>query len=261
MRLVPILAVALAFVALWRCASQTRIPPQVRSAISARHAGKIVELRHSSYFGDLYDENEKWLLSPYPFADTHHIVDLDGKPIHPSGQKGIAPAGTRFVVQQIEFPDASAMAKRMLTTPRYNPWVYLTPADGERLSLDGRKAFILLLPMDLDTEEGVEAALAKALAPEGEITTWLGTRRPTVRVAIDHKDVIPGMSRDELFAAWGEPPMWFVEQHEGKEARVAWYTSKEVWLVEEAVTEVKEARAVAAPPVEAVEPEATRHAL
>ena len=40
---------------------------------------------------------------------------------------GIVAAGTRFVIKNIEFPDAQAMTNRMLTTPRYNPWVYLEP--------------------------------------------------------------------------------------------------------------------------------------
>lgn len=250
--------VALAFLTLWRCAAQTRIPPQARSQISQRHKGTTVELRESCYYGELYDENELWLLSPYPFADTSHIVDLNGAPIHPTGQKGIIPAGTRFVIERVEFPDTSALAHRMLTTPRYNPWVYLSPAPEEtRVSLEGRRGFIALLPVELETEQQVEDALAANFAPEGDVQRWLGSRRPTVRVAIEHKNVIEGMSRDELYAAWGTPPMWFIEQSPKGQARVAWYTSKEVWLIGDTVSEVKDGRAVAHPPRETVESEAT----
>src|SRR4051812_45589609 len=126
-RLLASLSVAL----MAACASQTKLPEPARAAIADRHVHRIVELKRSYYYGDLYDENEKWLLSPYPFSDTYHIVDLDGAPIHPKVQRGIAPAGTKFLVEQVEFPDRWALAKRMLTTPRYNPWVYLRRAPDE----------------------------------------------------------------------------------------------------------------------------------
>ena len=250
--------VALSFVALWRCASQTRIAPEVRAQIEKRHAGNVVELRQSNYYGELYDENELWLLSPHPFADTSHIVDMNGAPIHPRGQKGIVPAGSRFVIERIEFPDRGALTHRMLTTPRYNPWVYLKPAPDEtHAPLENRRGFVALLPLELETEQQVEDALAAMFAPEGDVQRWLGTRRPTVRAAIEHKNVVEGMSREELTAAWGAPAMWFIEQSDKGEARVAWYTSKEVWLVNDTVSEVKQGRAVQEAPRENVSSEGT----
>ncbi|MEO1171885.1 MAG: hypothetical protein AAFX94_07505 [Myxococcota bacterium] len=233
----PVLAL-IAFVSLFRCASQTRLAPEIRQTIQRRHVGKTVALRSSCYYGDLYDENERWLLSPHPFADTYHIVDTDGSPIHPTGERGIVPAGSTFRITRIEFPDMEAMATRMLTTPRYNPWVYLEPVEGVRLQ--GRSSFIMVLPMDLETEDGVERALNQRLGRPDDIQGWLDTRRPTVKVAIRHKDPVPGMSEDELRAAWGTPMLWFVEES----ARVAWYRSREVWLSDGAVTEIRPARPV-----------------
>ncbi len=250
--------VALSFVALWRCASQTRIAPEVRAQISQRHAGTVIELRQSQYYGELYDENELWLLSPYLFADTSHIVDMNGTPIHPKGQRGIIPAGSRFVIERIEFPDRTALSHRMLTTPRYNPWVYLKPAPDEtRASLENRRAFVAMLPLELETEQQVEDAIAAQFAPEGDVQRWLASRRPTVKVAIEHKNVVEGMSREELTAAMGPPEMWFIEQSPNGEARVAWYTSKEVWLVNDAVSEVKSGRPVQSVPRESVSSEGT----
>lgn len=227
------------------CASQTNLPGPVRAAVSARHAGKTVELRQSMYFGDLYDDNEKWLLSPYPFDDTYFIVDRQGAPIHPSGQRGLFPAGTRFIVQKVEFPDVGAMATRMLTTPRYNAWVYLTPAPGT-VAPEGRRAFILVLPPDLETEAAADAAVAATLAPAGEMTKWLEARRPTVRVAIEHKDIVPGMTLEEVLASLGPPLRWFNDlTKSGDRAQVAWYPAREVWLVNgQVAAEVKPGRAV-----------------
>jgi hypothetical protein len=207
------------------------------------------------HYGDLYDENEKWLLSPYPFADTFHIVDTKGAPIHPKGQRGIIPAGTSFLVYRVEFPDVAALAKRMFTTPRYNPWIYLKAPEGSGLP-EGRQYFILLLPMDQDREADVEAAIAELLAAKGEATTWLAERAPTVRVAIEHKDVIVGMTLQEVVAAVGPPQRWFTG--EGSIVpTVAWYPSRELWLERKVVKEIKPARPLptlpsAAPPASTI---------
>ncbi len=200
-----------------------------------------MELRQSCYFGNLYDENEKWLLSPHAFAHTYHIVDLDNAPIHPQGQRGIVPAGTAFVIHEIEFPAGMALARRMLTTPRFNPWVYLKPAVGEGADRT-RPWYIMLLPMDLDDEEKVEKAMGELFAKKGEVSAWMGQRSPAVAVAIRNKDVATGMREDELVAAMGRPLRTFWEPADG--ADVFWYGDREAWLVGGTVTAVKVGRAV-----------------
>ena len=224
------------------CASESKLSEPIRAAVLQRHTGRIVELRQSSYYGDLYDENEKWLLSAHPFADTYHIVDLNGVPIHPKVQRGIVPAGTRFVVETIEFPDRWNMAKRMLTTPRYNPWVYLRVVPHQARIPDNSKLFVIVLPSDLASEEAVEAALTKDLAPEGKVSTWLAARRPTVQAAIKDKQAIAGMTLEELSVSLGAARRWFVENGAAGQQRVAWYPEQEVWLSGDTVSDVKPSR-------------------
>ncbi len=229
------------------CSSQTKLPANVRNELQARHLKRTVELKQSVYFGDLYDENEKWLLSPHPFGETFHIVDLEGAPIHPQGQKGIIPAGSAFVIEKLEFPDSTALAMRMLTTPRYNPWIYLTPGPGNTAAPTGRRFFILLLPMDLETGEATQREIDELLAPAGEVQAWMKERSPEVRAAIERKDVVAGMTLPEVVASLGKPPRWFVEQPEGGEVRVAWYPSRELWMRDDVVKEVRTARLLDAP--------------
>ena len=230
------------------CASQTAIPAGVRSAIDRQHHGQVVELRQSCYYGDLYDDNDKWLLSPQPFAQVHHIVDLDGQPIHPKNQRGLVRAGTRFVIDEIEFPDSFAVTTRMLTTPRYNIWVYLHPVDERARLPTERSRWVLLLPRDLPDGAAVERELSARLAPEGKMRRWLDGRRPTVRVAIEHKDILAGMNVDELVAAMGEPPLWIEnERMNGSRAKVAWYGRREAWLVGGTVVAVEPGRDATAP--------------
>jgi hypothetical protein len=237
-----------ALILLVSCATQTKLPGPIRAAISARHMARTIELRQSCYYGELYDENEKWLLSPYPFSETYHIVDLDGAPIHPRGQRGIIPAGTTYRVQEVEFPDPLALAKRMLTTPRYNTWIYLTPTPESQPLSPGRAVLILLIPWDLDSEEAVEKAIAEVIAPRGEVTAWLKERRPTVQAAIANKQMIDGMSEPEVVAAMGTPRKVFADKSGDKNARVLWYPQQEAWLVDSVVTRIGPAREVAPPP-------------
>lgn len=226
------------------CASQTSLPAAVRQSLNAHYAGRQVELRQSSYYGDLYDENELYLLTAYPFNQTYHIEDTRGAPIHPKNQVGIVPAGTSFTIERVEFPDVGALAKRMLTSPRYNPWIYLKPNEHTNPSLPrDRRAYILLLPRELDSASDVEEELARVLGSAGEVTAWLETRSPTVRAAIQHKDMVVGMTHEELIAAMGPPQTKIADlDAEGQRVDVAWYPEREAWLTNGVVRKIERAR-------------------
>jgi hypothetical protein len=234
-------------VSLAACAAQTEMPPVAQASIESHYQNSTVALKVSCYYGDLYDENEKWLLSPYAFSETSHIVDLAGAPIHPPGQRGIIPIGTRFVITRVEFPTVSAMAQRMLTTPRYNPWIYLKPAPQENLPGAERDTFILLLPMDLKTEAQADAALAKLLGRPKDVQAWLAARSEAAQAEIKHKSAITGMTFDEMVASLGEPQHLFAETTSEGRAIVAWYPSRELWLFDNVVRKIQAPRKVEEP--------------
>lgn len=238
------LSVTLAAITAASCAGQTNLSQGERANVSARYVERSVALRQSHYYGQLYDENELHLLSPYTFADTYHIVDTEGEPIHPPQQDGLIPAGTPFIIKRVVFPDAWAMATRMLTTPRYHPWVYLKPAPQAPQALPRDQPYILLLPMNLETAAAVEREIEGRLGTPEEVTAWLGERRPTVLAAIRRKDVVEGMTRAELLAAKGPPQAWHSDATAaGETAQVAWYPDVEAWLVDGRVETVRQPRA------------------
>jgi len=211
-----------------------------RLTIAQDLRGETVELRQSLYFGDLYDENEKWLLSPYPFENTSHIVDHKGVPINPRRQKGIIPAGSSFIIEKVEFPDPVTLAQRMLTSPRFNPWVYLRPEPNSEFSrlYPENKPYILPLPLNMTSIEEVHTSIATFLDSNREVRSWLSERRPTIRVAIHQKEIIRGMSQEELIASMGEPYRWFSDEEDSKKTLIAWYPGKEAWLKNGQVTEI-----------------------
>jgi hypothetical protein len=98
--------------------------------------------------------------------------------------------------------------------------------------------------MDLQDREDVESNIAKLLAPEGDVSRWLKQRRPSVRVAIAHKDLKTGMTRDELVAARGEPHLWIAQQGSYGLEMVAWYPSHEAWIRNGRIIDVKPGRTI-----------------
>jgi hypothetical protein len=253
--IVLVISHALLWCALAGCAPNLTRAARVQTAANQRWRGKQVELRQSCFYGDFYDDKRKWFLSPHPFEQVTHVTerlpDLDGTPAHPGPARGIVRAGTRFTVAKVELPDLLAVASRLMTTPRRQAWVYLElTAEDARLPRY-RRYWVIVLPADAKDALGVEQALAQALAPVGDVRTWLNERRPTVRVGIEHKDIVKGMSSDELVAAMGAPLRWLDDSQQGRPVRVAWYGTREAWLANATVIDVRPGRSVGEPPMTA----------
>ena len=221
------------------CAAPAALAPAERAAMTSRYNQAHLELKMSCYYGDLYDDNEKWLLSPYPFAQTTHIVDLQDRDIHPKNELGILPAGTAFVVERVEFPTPVTNFTRMLTSPRFNPWLYLRPLVPFNDARD-KRPFIVVLPTEDSPTGAVQATIEEMLGPAGSVAQWLEGLRPTVAVAIRHKDVLVGMDQAEMVASLGPPLHWFDEPagSHGPASRVAWYPSLEAWFEADKVARV-----------------------
>ena len=97
--------------------------------------------------------------------------------------------------------------------------------------------------MDLPgSNPGVERptrAIAQLIATKGEVAAWLAGRRPTIQAAIANKQMIAGMTEEDLVAAMGAPQRIYRDEHD---ARVAWYPSQEAWMKDGVVAEIRPAR-------------------
>ena len=120
----------------------------------------------------------------------------------------------------------------MLTSPRFNPWVYLRALANSDWELDhpDDKPLIVLLPRGLNNSAEIEQALNQYFAPKGQVEKWLSKRRPTVRSAIQNKKIVSGMSQDELIASKGLPRRWFSQVSDNQKTMIAWYPDQEAWI-------------------------------
>lgn len=211
-----------------------------------QYVGKTFEVRHTSVIGDLYDDNEREFLSPYPFDEVFHQVDLMGLPMHPQSPRALVPAGTQVTVIAIDHPDGLSWIKRMLASPRDAIWLELTivPEHPDRVPF-ARPPLVLPITGHQGSVAAFDASITRYLAPVGEVSTWLLGRKAAVKVAIAHKEVVLGMSRDELETAMGPPWRWFVDRlPDGTELKVAWYPKNEIWLQNELVVATRPSRLV-----------------
>ena len=217
-------------------------PPTEAETMTEALKGQTFELRHSHFYGELYDENEFMLLAPYPFRDVFHLVDLEGQPIHPQNQRGVIPAGTRVRFRDLlTVNDWSAM-NRMLTSPRYHTWLVVELVDTHDLLPSEQQPFVILLSAELDDAKVRKAAIERWLSPAGETTKWLSSLSPRARKAIQMKAPFPGMHQDELIAAMGPPQMWIAEQGQRGQRMVAWYPHAEAWVSDTLVVSLHQQR-------------------
>lgn len=228
------------------CGHGQGIAQPSRRVLEEQYVGHVFEVRHSSVIGDLYDDNERELISPYPFDEIFHQVNLQGTPMHPAHPRALVPAGTAVRITAIDHPGAASWTKRMLATPRDAIWLQLqlVPEHPDRKPF-ARPPLIMPIVVRGTSVPAFDTAVARHLAPEGEISRWLLGRKPDIRVAIAHKEAVVGMSREELETALGPPWRWFVDHlPDGTELQVAWYPKHELWLQDEHVVATRPSRLV-----------------
>ncbi len=213
-----------------RAASLSGVPH-----FTAAYAGRTVELRQSAYFGPLYDDTDRLLLSPHTPASTSHLVNLRGEPLHPPKARGILPSGSQFVVRRVSLPSRLSLLTRMLKSPRFHPWVELRLLPQPAAPLAGsqpptERPFVWVLPLTARDAKEIATAMAEAFSSPPQTAQFLAARRPTVAVAIAQKSLLLDMTTAEMVAAMGPPQRAFVEQRQAQRLQVAWYADTEAWL-------------------------------
>ncbi len=200
--LVPLLALA--------CKTVTLQIPEADQVRAERElSGQQRFLRVAVYVGPLWRDTDKLLVTDRPSSEIDIVEEPNGKPIFPPKPERILPPGTPMKIRDIEFPSTFTVNQRVLVSPRYCPWVYLSVAGDQR-------SYVIVLPQEVKSFEDVRLELERYLTPD-DPSPALAALPPDVRDLVLKKEVGPGMSARALEMAWGLPERKRVDRPAGTE--------------------------------------------
>jgi hypothetical protein len=191
------------------CAPRAVVPEGERQRASRELEGQLRFTKVALFLGPLFGDAGKLFLSDQPGGELDLLETADGKPIAPPLPDRVLVPGTPLRIETVEFPTGWLIAKRVVMTPRYHPWVYLH-LDGEP------RPVIVVLPQTVTSAEDVRT----------EIDRMLGTSDPgpqfhalpdAQRAAIGLKKPIDGMTAQALEMAWGYPERKVIDRPAGTE--------------------------------------------
>jgi hypothetical protein len=117
--------------------------------------------------------------------------------VAPPTAERILPPGTALKVREVEFATSWIIAKRVIMTPRYHPWVLLD-APGER------RSYVIVLSQTAASADEVRTELDRILSTDDPSSLYLSLPVEQ-RDAISRKELLDGMSPRAVEMAWGFP--------------------------------------------------------
>jgi hypothetical protein len=191
------------------CAPRITVPEDQRREVSREFEGQRLLLKVAVNAGPFFADRSKMLISEQPFGELDLLEDTAGEPIQPPAAERVLPPGTWMRVDKVEFPTGWTIARRVLLSPRYHPWVYLTLADDER-------PYILVLPQTVASAEDVRAEIDRVLSSDDPGTTFRALPDEQ-RAAVERKVLAEGMGPRGVEMAWGYPDKKKIDKPAGTE--------------------------------------------
>ncbi len=190
-------AIVLMIIAGAGCFPRSSVPDTERQRASHELAGQRRFARVALYVGPFFGDASKRLVSDQPFQELDLLQTTEGNPIAPPRPERVLVPGTPLRIERVEFPTGWLIAKRVVMTPRYHPWVYLA-LDGEPRPL------VLVLPQTLASADDVRLELDRALGTSDPAPAYQALPDPERR-AIAKKELVEGMAPQTVEMAWGYP--------------------------------------------------------
>jgi hypothetical protein len=179
------------------CAPRVVIPDDERERIAEEYDGRMRFLRVAVNAAPFFGDTTRFLLTDQPVEEVQLLESINGERIPPPPAERVLPPGTRVRIRAIEFPTAWLIAKRIVMTPRYHPWVLL------ELEQDARP-YVIVLPQEVARLEDVKTDLERLLVAD-DPTAVLQSFPREQQDAIRRKELIEGMSLRAVEMAWGQP--------------------------------------------------------
>ncbi|HEX8908815.1 MAG TPA: hypothetical protein VF805_06405 [Anaeromyxobacteraceae bacterium] len=162
------------------------------------------------YVGPFFGDGTRLLASDQPFDELDLLETGGGAPIAPQRAERVLAPGTPLRVEKVEFPTGWIIARRVVMTPRYHPWVFL--------SLEGEpRPLVLVLPQTLSSAEDVRVELGRYLGGPESLAAYQALPEPQ-RAAVQRKRLLEGMSAQAVEMAWGYPEKKVVDRPARTEA-------------------------------------------
>jgi hypothetical protein len=191
------------------CFPRVSVPEQERQRASRELEGQRRVTKVAVFVGPFFEDPSKLLVSDQPFQELDLLETMSGSVVAPPPAERVLPPGTPLRVDKVEFPTGWLIAKRVVMTPRYHPWVYL--------SLEGEpRPLVLVLPQTLTSAEDVRVEIER-VAGTTDPSPALQALPDRQRTAIARKDIVEGMSPQAIEMAWGYPEKKVIDRPSNSE--------------------------------------------
>jgi hypothetical protein len=191
------------------CFPRASVPDEERQRVARELGGASRFVKVALHVGQFFGDVSKRLASDQPFDELELLESPSGQVVTPPRSDQVLPPGTQVRIARVEFPTGWEIARRVVMTPRYHPWIVLEVAGEPR-------PVILVLPQELTTFEEVRL----------ELDRWLSTVDPTPALrelppeqqrAIAAKQLVDDMPPRAVEMAWGYPEKKVIDRPAGTE--------------------------------------------
>lgn len=203
------LPVATLLAAALACAPRAVIPDAERDRVRRELVGERRWLRAATFAAPLWGDASKVLLSDQPLDELDLVQTAGGSPIAPPAAERVLPPGTAVRITDVELPTGWIIAKRVVMSPRYHPWVLVeVPGDP--------RPHVVVLSQTAATFEDVRDELDRLLAKD-DPSSALAALPEEHRAAVLRKAPVEGMGPRAVELAWGLPERKKIDRPAGTE--------------------------------------------
>jgi hypothetical protein len=204
-----LLYVAAALLPLLACAPRAVISDPEREKVTRALKGEQRWARAALYAAPLWGDHSRVLLSDQPLGELDLVETTGGTPVAPPAPERVLAPGTALRIREVEFPTGWVIAKRVVMSPRYHPWV-IVDVPG-----DSRPHVVVLSQLAVSFED-VRAELDRILSKD-DPSSFFSSLPQEQRAAIMKKELVEGMSVRAVELAWGLPERKRIDRPAGSE--------------------------------------------
>src|SRR5512146_2946711 len=166
------------------CFPRVSVPDTARQRASPELEGQRRVTKVALFVGPFFGDGSSLLVSDQPFQELDLLRAPDDSVISPPPAERVLPPGTPVRVDKVEFPTGWTIAKRVVMTPRYHPWVLVDVPGDER-------PHVIVLPQTAVTFDDVRSEIERLLSTDDPTPAYAALPQEQ-REAIAKKELVEG---------------------------------------------------------------------